>query len=125
MSSRKLIPLLLILLLLSLQVLGCGKATPNYLRYSVGSEPETLDPRKSTGSPEANIEAQIFEGLTSLDSKDNPIPAVAERWEISTDGLKYKFFLRPSAKWSNGDLVTAYDFEYAWKSALSPELGSK
>lgn len=97
----------------------------NYLRYSVGSEPETLDPRRSTGSPEACIEAQIFEGLTSPDAKNLPKPATAERWTISADGLTYTFFLRPDAKWSNGDPVTAADFEYAWKTALSPELGSK
>jgi len=91
----------------------------------VGAEPETLDPRKSTGSPEATVEAQLFEGLTSLDAKNSPIPAMAEKWEISPDGLKYKFHLRPDIKWSNGDPVTAYDFEYAWKTTLSPDLGSK
>lgn len=105
---------------------GCGgKPAVKHLRYSVGTEPETLDPRKSTGSPEANVEAQIFEGLTTVNDKDQPVPAAAERWEISSDGLRYTFFLRSDAKWSNGDPVTAEDFEYAWKTALSPELGSK
>lgn len=107
-------------------ITGCGNKTgPKYLRYSVGAEPETLDPRKSTGIPEATVQAQVFEGLTTMDAKNNPIPAMAERWEISPDGLKYKFFLRPGIKWSNGDPVTAYDFEYAWKTTLSPEFGAK
>jgi len=49
---------------------GCSSKTgPKYLRYSVGTEPETLDPRKSTGIPEATVEAQLFEGLTTLDPK--------------------------------------------------------
>ncbi len=107
-------------------ITGCGsKSGPKYLRYSVGAEPETLDPRKSTGIPESTVQAQLFEGLTTLDAKNNPVPAMAERWEISPDGLMYKFFLRPGIKWSNGDPVTAYDFEYAWKTTLSPELGAK
>lgn len=128
MATKKLAALAAILFIaVSLMAAtGCGsKSGPKYLRYSVGTEPETLDPRKSTGIPEATVEAQLFEGLTTLDAKNNPVPAMAEKWEISPDGLKYKFILRPGIKWSNGDLVTAYDFEYAWKTALAPEFGSK
>jgi len=127
LTSRRTIALLAVFFLTcSLLLAGCGsKSGPKYLRYSVGTEPETLDPRKSTGIPEATVEAQLFEGLTTLDAKNSPVPAMAEKWEISPDGMKYKFFLRPGIKWSNGDPVTAYDFEYAWKTSLSPELGSK
>ena len=118
--------LTVLILVAALLTAGCtSKSGPKYLRYSVGTEPETLDPRKSTGIPEATVEAQLFEGLTTLDAKNLPVPAMAEKWEVSPDGLKYKFHLRPGVKWSNGDPVTAYDFEYAWKTTLSPELGSK
>jgi len=70
------------------------------------------------------VQAQIFEGLVEVDAQNHVIPATAERWEISDDGLTYIFFLRPQARWSNGDPVTAYDFEYAWKSTLNPDLAS-
>lgn len=114
------------LLITALALSGCGnKSGPKYLRFSVGTEPETLDPRKSTGIPESTVQAQVFEGLTTFGADNKPFPAMAERWEISPDGLRYKFFLRPGVKWSNGDPVTAYDFEYAWKTTLSPELGAK
>ena len=123
---HSLLVLITLLLACCLLTAGCSsKSGPKYLRFSVGTEPETLDPRKSTGIPEATVEAQLFEGLTTLDAKNNPVPAMAEKWEISPDGLKYLFHLRKGIKWSNGDPVTAYDFEYAWKTALSPELGSK
>ena len=92
MGSKKIAALAAILLLILCVALfsGCsGKSGPKYLRYSVGTEPETLDPRKSTGIPEATVEAQLFEGLTSLDAKNNPVPAMAEKWEVSPDGLKY------------------------------------
>ena len=59
---------ILFLLVASVAVSGCGsKSGPKYLRVSVGAEPETLDPRKSTGIPESTVQAQLFEGLTTLD----------------------------------------------------------
>ncbi|MGE5578234.1 MAG: peptide ABC transporter substrate-binding protein [Syntrophothermus sp.] len=94
------------------------------LTFNDGTEPETLDPNKSTGIPEAIIEINLFDGLTRLDKTDRPVAAIAKSWEISKDGLEYTFHLR-DAKWSNGDPVTAYDFEYSWKRALAPETASE
>lgn len=108
---------------------GCGKQSasnnPQVFRYALETEPATLDPANSTAIPESVVEEQIFEGLTRLDAKDQPAPGAAEKWDISPDGMKYVFYLRPGAKWSNGEPVTAFDFEYAWKRALSPELASE
>ena len=65
----------------------------------------------------------LFEGLTCIDEKTSQaVPGVAEHWNISADGRVYTFHLRASARWSNGDNVTAYDFAYAIKRALSPQL---
>lgn len=130
MQLKKYCALALVIVMLGVIVAGCssqGTSSKNekFLRFSVGAEPETLDPRKSTGIPESNIEAQLFEGLVTLGEGDKVLPAAAEKWEISPDGLTYTFFIRSSAKWSNGDPLTAKDFEYAWKSTLSPELASK
>lgn len=117
---------LLLLMIITMTLTSCSGKPPavKHIRYAVGAEPQTLDPRKSTGTPEANIEAQLYEGLTSLAS-NIPLPAAAERWEVSADGLVYTFQLRANAKWSNGDPVTARDFEFAWKSALDPKLASE
>lgn len=89
------------------------------VRYNDGAEPETIDPAKSTGIPEANIEMALNEGLTRLvDSK--PAPALADSWTISPDGLTYTFKLREGIKWANGDPITAADFDWSWKRALDP-----
>jgi oligopeptide transport system substrate-binding protein len=124
----KRICLLLAVMLTLTASLGCGwfggKRQPADLRYAIGASPETVDPRKSTSIAASIVQAQLFEGLTTLGANNNPLPAAAERWETSADGLTYRFYLRPDAKWSNGQPVTAADFEYAWKSALSPELAS-
>ncbi|MBL8709984.1 MAG: peptide ABC transporter substrate-binding protein [Rhodospirillaceae bacterium] len=85
-----------------------------------GTEPETINPHKSTGVTEANIEADLFEGLTSYGVNGELIPGAAESWEISDDGLVYTFKLRQNAKWSNGDPVTAADFVFGLQDAVNP-----
>lgn len=91
-----------------------------------GAEPEGLDPHIVTGVPEHHILITLFEGLVRMNPKTlEPIPGVAERWEISDDGREYTFHLRSGAQWSNGDPVTAHDFTYAWRRILTPSLGAE
>ena len=90
----------------------------------LGAEPPGIDPGITIGVPESTIEMQVFEGLTRLDNKNMPQPAIAKSWTISTDRKTYMFTLR-DASWTNGTPVTAYDFEYAWKRVLSPELAAE
>ncbi|TDQ84044.1 oligopeptide transport system substrate-binding protein [Dongia mobilis] len=89
-----------------------------------GAEPETINPHKSTGVTEANIEADLFEGLTSYAANGELIPGVAESWEISDDGKTYTFKLRQNAKWSNGDPVTAADFVFGLQDAVNPNTAA-
>ena len=98
----------------------------NIMRYVTGSEPESLDPQFGTGQPEARIYMALYEGLVEYHPKTmEPIPAIAESWEIGTDGTEYLFHLRKNAKFSNGDPITANDFVYSFRRALSPELASR
>ena len=63
----------------------------------------------------------LYEGLANYDPKDaSPVPAAAERWELSPDGRTWTFHLRP-ATWSNGDPVTARDFVFAWRRVVDPD----
>lgn len=126
MARIKLTALFLLIVIIPL-LAGCDKAggDSRIFRYALEAEPATLDPAKSTAIPESLVELQLFEGLTRLDANDQPAPGAALRWEISPDGMKYIFYLRPNAKWSNGDPLTAYDFEFAWKRALNPDTASE
>ena len=54
-----------------------------------------------------------------------PVPAQAERYEVSDDGLTYTFYLRKGLVWSDGVPITAEDFRYSWLRGLAPETGSK
>jgi len=96
------------------------------LRYISGSEPESLDPHIPTGQPEARILMAFYDGLVEYHPKTmEAIPGIAERWEISPDGSEYIFYLRKDAKFSNGEPITAKDFVYSLRRAISPELAAK
>jgi oligopeptide transport system substrate-binding protein len=98
----------------------------NILRYVNGDEPESLDPPVSAGQPEARIYLALYQGLVEYDPKTlNPIPALAERWDVNNDSSEFVFHLRRNARWSNGDPISAQDFVYSIRRGLSPSLASK
>ncbi|MFQ5635947.1 MAG: ABC transporter substrate-binding protein, partial [Gammaproteobacteria bacterium] len=100
---------------------GHEHAEVQVLHRGNGAEPQTLDPHRGEGVPSANLHRDLFEGLT-LEAPDGAvIPGVAESWEISGDGRVYTFHLRDDARWSNGDPVTAGDFEYGFRRSVDPE----
>ncbi|WP_375057814.1 ABC transporter substrate-binding protein [Zobellella sp. DQSA1] len=88
-----------------------------------GSEPASLDPHKTEGVPESGILRDLFEGLVTSGPNGEILPGVAERWETS-DNQVYLFHLREDARWSNGDPVTAHDFEFAFKRSVDPRTAS-
>jgi oligopeptide transport system substrate-binding protein len=95
------------------------------LRYISGSEPESLDPPVATGQPEARIMMALYDSLVEYDPKTlDPIPSVAESWEIGSGGTEYVFHLRKNARFSNGDPIKAQDFAYSYRRAVSPELAA-
>ncbi|WP_324035442.1 peptide ABC transporter substrate-binding protein [Aeromonas caviae] len=90
-----------------------------------GAEPESLDPALiRSGFPGEVVLVDLFEGLVSEDGQGKIVPAQAQRWETSEDGLVWRFFLRPQLKWSNGEPLTARDFVYAWRRLLNPAQAS-
>ncbi|MRJ46317.1 peptide ABC transporter substrate-binding protein [Fundicoccus ignavus] len=80
-----------------------------------------LDPALTTDTYSPFLLKNIFEGLTWIDSEGVTQPAMDSSWQVSEDSLVYTFTLREGAEWSNGDPVTAHDFEFAWKRVLNPE----
>jgi oligopeptide transport system substrate-binding protein len=123
---------LAVLLVSSLALAGCGRretgasATPEkLLRLSQRSEPATLDPHLTTLPDELFVTRSLLEGLTTPNPVEGPpLPGVAERWEASSDGRRFTFFLRRDAAWSNGDRLTAHDFLFSFQRILTPALGA-
>ncbi len=86
-----------------------------------GSDPNTvLDPIQVGDAGTAEYTAEIFGGLVTLDLDLQVVPDIAERWEISEDGLVYTFFLREDVVFHNGRRVTADDFKYSFERAADP-----
>jgi oligopeptide transport system substrate-binding protein len=89
------------------------------------AEPGDLDPHLASILNDQIIVNTLFEGLTLLDERTtNPLPATAESWEVSPDGLTWTFRLRPGLRWSNGDPLAADDFIQAWGRVLNPEFAA-
>lgn len=102
---------------------GTTLAKEQKLVRNNGAEPQSLDPHKIEGVPEANLARDQFEGLVNIDPNGEIRPGVAESWE-NDDYKVWRFNLRKDAKWSNGDPVTAHDFVYSWKRLVTPETAS-
>lgn len=89
------------------------------------AEPPNLDSATSTDQPSFSVLNNVKEGLMRLDASQKPVPAMAKEMpKISQDQKTYLFQLR-DAYWSDGKPVTAYDFVFAWKRALTPETKSQ
>lgn len=88
-------------------------------------EPRTLDPGMSSILPEEVLARELFEGLVTVDSDLNVIPAAARRWRVEDGGRRYIFELREGLRWSDGAPLTAYDFVFAWRRNLNPETGAQ
>jgi len=97
---------------------------PQEFRFTLGSEPPSLDPALMTDAQSSIVGNGLFDGLTRLNSDGEPQAAIAKSWDITDGGKTYTFHLREDAKWSNGDPVTAHDFEYSWKRILNPETAA-
>ncbi|MHC4844830.1 MAG: peptide ABC transporter substrate-binding protein [Planctomycetota bacterium] len=85
------------------------------------NEISSLDPAIATGVPESRILTALFEGLVRPDPRTGePLPGMAERWTTSADGLLWTFTIRQGSTWTNGEPVTAHDFEFSMRRFLHP-----
>ncbi|MFD2209838.1 peptide ABC transporter substrate-binding protein [Virgibacillus halophilus] len=101
-----------------------GNAKPaddQSIKVNIKTEPPSLHPGLATDTTSGAVLNQTFEGLLRMNQDEEVEPAMAEKYDVSDDKKTYTFHLREDAKWSNGDPVTAADFEYAWKWILNPK----
>jgi len=94
------------------------------LVWNLGSDPKTIDPGLNGATDGGHITNNMFEGLMrEIDGKYEP--GMAESYTVSEDGLTYTFVIREDAMWSDGQALTANDFEYAWSRVVNPETASE
>ena len=125
---KKLIPVAGLALAVALMTTACfaggSGGDGKILHTNNSSEPGSLDPALAQGTHESWVIDHTFEGLMKKDQDGNLIGGMAKDYTVSDDNLTYTFELRDDVKWSNGDPVTAHDFEFSWKRVLDVDLGS-
>ena len=89
-----------------------------------GAEPESLDPALTESVNAAEVERDLFEGLTATNHHGDAVPGVAESWKQTAPDT-WVFKLRKNATWTNGQPVTAEDFVYSWRRFFDPKTAAK
>ena len=125
---RKMIAILLSLTVLLGILAGCGEKTPatsgdaQWLNIVMTADPATLDVQKTTFEYDIplNIYDHLVEAVT-VDGEPELIPGLAEKWEISEDGLVYTFHLREGVKFHNGEEFEADDVKFTIERMMNPE----
>ncbi len=105
-------------LLLALATMSALAETVIY--RGIFGEPESLDPDRSGLAAEIAVINDLFVGLTTNDPWGKVEPGLAESWQASEDGLSWRFKLRPDLKWSDGEPLTAEDFVFSFRRAVTP-----
>ena len=98
---------------------GPGQQQPT-LHRGLSSDPESIDPHKARSVQAAEVLRDIGEGLVAYSATGELVGAAAESWSISNDGLTYTFNIRPEARWSSGDAVTAEHFVFSLRRLVDP-----
>jgi oligopeptide transport system substrate-binding protein len=127
--KRLIYALVAAILLCSLLVGGCQcgqEAPPTGGTLNLyGIDPYTLDPAVSSEMTSHEYIMQIFGGLVRLGDKLEPVPDIAQSWQVSNGGKTYTFYLRQDVRFQDGRQVKAGDFKYSWERACAPETGSQ
>ena len=93
------------------------------IAYRLLDEPPTLDSMMQATSTSTFILGHVCEGLLRFDQNNRLAPGVAESWQSA--GNTFTFQLRRSARWNDGQPVTAHDFVFAWRKTLDPATASE
>jgi ABC-type oligopeptide transport system substrate-binding subunit len=119
---------------LAVLAVGCGSDSDaggngngvidQVININWGAEPPSLDPGLATDTTSGDVITNIMDPLVKLDKDLQPVPSLAKSWTVSDDGKTVTFKLRDDGRWTNGDPVTAQDFEWSWKRTISPDLAA-
>jgi oligopeptide transport system substrate-binding protein len=99
---------------------GADRAPENTLQRGLQVGPETLDPQRSRSAEAAEILRDLGEGLVGYSASGELVPAAAERWDVSADGLTWTFYLREGLRWSNSEALSAAHFVAGMRRLVDP-----
>ncbi|HJR95598.1 MAG TPA: peptide ABC transporter substrate-binding protein [Gaiellaceae bacterium] len=131
MTRRTIWPVALVAGVLALVAVGCGGGddeaagdNDQVITVNWGTEPPSLDPGLATDTTSSSILLNLMDPLVLLDEALEPVPSIAESWDVTNGGSTVTYHLRADGRWTNGDPVTAQDYEWSWKRTISPALAA-
>ena len=101
-----------------------SEVVPGGVFRRLWADPPTLDPHLVTDTTSAGLVVELFSGLVALNTDLQLVPDIAERWDISEDGMVYTFYLRDNAKFHDGKYITAGDFKWSIERSANPDTAS-
>lgn len=122
MKTKSRLICFLLCLIFIFPISGCDKTSDAYIYFELSSTPDTLDPQTASKDQELLIVRNIFEGLLRKNEEGKIVCGVAENY--NKNGLTYTFKIREKSVWSNGEPLTAHDFVFALRRAVSPETNA-
>lgn len=106
-------------------------ATPNpdakpggILKVGLSADPAELDPHKTSLTAAWHVIEHVYNGLVTTNAALEPVPSLAESWDISEDGIEYTFHLRQGVNFHNGRAFVAEDVKYSYERIRDPETAS-
>lgn len=102
-----------------------GSSNKLSLKIELAGEPASLDPTLAEDGASLKVLCNTMEGLVGYDGAGRLVLMMAESYTVSKDGRRYDFVLRPTARWSDGQPVTAQNFVISFRRALSPQSGAR
>ena len=109
----------------ALDAAGAFAAPADAFRTASTALPKLVDPARAIAWTDIQLCMQLFDRLVEAWPERTIVPSLAERWEISDDGLHYVFRLRGELTWSDGTPLTAHDVEYGIKTRARPERSGR
>lgn len=96
----------------------------NTINVDIGDDAPTVDPAMTQDTTSARVLYDLFATLVDFDQKNQPIPGLAEKWDLSDDGKVYTFHLRDGLKFSDGSPITTEDIIFSWQRVVDPKVAS-
>ena len=101
-----------------------GFAGAKELNFALSGSPDSLDPHKTSGTLTFQTLKSVYDTLAEPDKTGKIVPALAEKWDISTDGMTWTFTLRKGVVFHNGDKLTSQDVKATFERIQNKEIGS-
>ena len=115
----------------AMPVAAAQDATPNpnakpggILKVGLSADPAELDPHKTSLTAAWHVIEHVYSTLVTTNAALEPVPSLAESWDISEDGTEYTFHLRQGVNFHNGRAMVAEDVKYSYDRILNPDTAS-